>query len=123
MLSDDEAKRRIEAARILRGLTQDELDKLGAADGLGKQELSRTERGELDLTRVRKEVFARLLKLPVEWFEDESIDPLIRWPAQGLPDAQIRRAAELMAPQLLEVARALEQASGKELPKPDAQDQ
>lgn len=111
MLSKAEAKRRVEAARILRGYTQETLDALGAADGLDKQELSRTERGELDSTRVRREVFARLLELPLEWFEAESIDPLIRWPAEGLPPDQVKRAAELLAPQLLEAARALAQAS------------
>ena len=122
MLSEDEAKRRIAAARILRGFTQEELDAMGAADGLGRQELSRTERGELPVTRVRREVFARLLNLPVEWFLEDSIDDLIRWPAEGLPPDQVRRAAELLAPQLLEAARALQQASGKEQLTPGERD-
>lgn len=111
MLSEEEAKRRIAAARLLRGLTQEELDALGSADGLGRQELSRTERGELPVTRVRREVLARLLDFPVEWFLHDSIDDLIRWPAEGLPPDQLRRAAELLAPQLLEAARALQRAS------------
>jgi transcriptional regulator with XRE-family HTH domain len=122
VLSEDEAKRRIAAARILRGFTQEELDAMGAADGLGRQELSRTERGELPVTRVRREVFARLLNLPVEWFLEDSIDDLIRWPAEGLPPDQVRRAAELLAPQLLEAARALQRASGKEQPTPGERD-
>jgi transcriptional regulator with XRE-family HTH domain len=122
VLSDDEAKRRIEAARILRGLTQDELDKRGSSDGLGKQELSRTERGELDLTRVRRDVLARLLELPIEWFEEESIDSLIRWPAEGLAPSQVKRAAELLAPQILEAARALGPASEQEPREQHGQD-
>jgi transcriptional regulator with XRE-family HTH domain len=122
VLSEDEAKRRIAAARILRGFTQEELDAMGAADGLGRQELSRTERGELPVTRVRREVFARLLNLPVEWFLQDTIDDLIRWPAEGLPPDQVRRAAELLAPQLLEAARALQQASARERSTPDERD-
>jgi transcriptional regulator with XRE-family HTH domain len=122
VLSEDEAKRRIAAARILRGLTQEELDTLGAVDGLGRQELSRTERGELPVTRVRREVLARLLNLPVEWFLQDSIDDLVRWPTEGLPPDQIRRAAELLAPQLLEAARALQQASETGPPAQGEQD-
>ena len=121
MLSEAEAKRRIEAARTLRGLTQDALDAMGYRDGLGKQELSRAERGELEITRVRREVFARLLGLPIEWFESDSIDDLIRWPASGIAPDQIKRAAELLGPQLLEAARALAQASEQERRAPGAQ--
>jgi transcriptional regulator with XRE-family HTH domain len=122
VLSEDEAKRRIAAARILRGLTQEELDVLGAADGLGRQELSRTERGELPVTRVRREALARLLNLPVEWFLQDSIDDLVRWPAEGLAPDQVKRAAELLAPQLLEAARALQQTSDKAQPAPGERD-
>jgi transcriptional regulator with XRE-family HTH domain len=122
VLSEDEAKRRIAAARLLRGLTQEELDGMGAADGLGRQELSRTERGELPVTRVRREVLARLLNFPVEWFMQDSIEDLIRWPAEELAPDQVKRAAELLAPQLLEAARALQQASGSSAPKQGAPD-
>jgi transcriptional regulator with XRE-family HTH domain len=122
VLSEEEAKRRIAAARLLRGLTQEELDALGAADGLGRQELSRTERGELPVTRVRREVLARLLRFPGEWFLQDSIDDLIRRPAEELPADQLRRAAELLAPQLLEAARELQRASDTAPREPGAQD-
>jgi hypothetical protein len=81
VLPTEEAKRRIAAARLLRGLSQTELDALGADDGLRGQELSRTERGELPLTRVRRDVLSRLLGLPPEWFLWSSLDGLIVWPS------------------------------------------
>lgn len=122
VLPEEDAKRRIAAARLLRNLSQKKLDELGADDGLGRQELSRTERGELPLTRVRREVLARHLRLPAEWFLAAEIDALIRWPAEGLPDEQVRRAAELLAPQLLEAALALQQASDTARSTPAALD-
>lgn len=64
-----EAKRRIEAARILRGITQEEMSRRGAADyGLGAQELGRTERGGLEFTEARKLVLCKVLGVPDTWF-------------------------------------------------------
>lgn len=77
MLSETGAKRRIRAARDLRGLTQEDMDALAVKDGLGRQELSRTERGELPLTRVRALVLSRVLRLPVEWFLVAEITDII----------------------------------------------
>lgn len=87
VLSETELKRRISAARALRGMTQAEMDALGAEDGLDRQELSRTERGELSLTRVRGAVLSRVLALPVEWFSWPCIDALIVSPAPKLDEA------------------------------------
>lgn len=105
MLTNDEAKRRIAAARLLRGLGQDELDELGAKDGLGRQELSRTERGELPITKVRRETLARLLAMPAEWFSTDSIDALIRRPSEGPDSEGLARIEER-----LDVLDALQQA-------------
>jgi hypothetical protein len=73
----EDVKRRIEAARMLRGIEQQQLDRLGHAEGLGKQELSRTERGELPLTRVRRDVLLRLLRLPDRWLVSDDIDEVV----------------------------------------------
>jgi transcriptional regulator with XRE-family HTH domain len=116
VLPKEEAKRRIAAARELRGgMTQDELDKLGADYGLAKQELSRTERGELALGPSKADALSKLLGFPPEWFLAESIDDLIRWPVEG--EAQLKRAAEILAPQLLAAAQALPPSSGTAQPE------
>lgn len=72
-----EIKRRIEAARILRGIGQAELDRLFHEDGLGKGEAGRTERGDLPMTRVRREAFSRHLGVPERWFTAASIDEIV----------------------------------------------
>lgn len=84
MLDTDEINRRMVAARTLRELSQTDLDALGAADGLGKQELSRVERGELPMTRVRREVATRLLRVPANWFTADDVDDILRSEAATL---------------------------------------
>lgn len=115
MLSTDETKRRIEAARILRDLSQVELDRLGHEDGLGKQELSRLERGELPLTRVRREVLIRILRVPEHWLTEEDTDVVVGVRPSSrddLSDAQLRAASDLLAllPALADRARGQGQA-------------
>lgn len=87
-------KRRIHAARLLRDMEQVELDKLCYEDGLGKGEAGRTERGELPLTRVRREAFARHLRVPEEWFTEEDADLLV-FPA----DHRLEEEAEILESQ------------------------
>jgi transcriptional regulator with XRE-family HTH domain len=89
----DEIKRRMVAARTLRQLTQDDLDTLGADYGLDKQELSRLERGELPLTRVRRDALARLLHVSERWFRDEDVNPLLNPPGQAVGGEEIARRA------------------------------
>jgi len=87
MLDAGEIKRRIEAARILRSLTQDELDKLGAAFGLDRQEISRTERGALPLTEHRKLALREILRMPARWFDAETVDEIVGLDAEREADA------------------------------------
>lgn len=68
---------RIRAARTLRGLEQAGLDALFAADGLGKQEASRLERGELPLTAARRHALVRHLRVPEEWFTEDDVDQVV----------------------------------------------
>lgn len=77
-LPTEELKRRIDAARTLRGLNQKELAGLLQADGLGKHDVGRLERGELDLRRVHLDALRRHLQMPEWWFTADTVD---------LPDA------------------------------------
>jgi transcriptional regulator with XRE-family HTH domain len=116
VLPEDESKRRIAAARMLRGVTQKQLAKMGSDYGLGKQELGRAERGELPVGLAKADALSRLLRFPPEWFLAENIDDLIRWPVEG--EAQLKRAAEILAPQLLAAVQALPTSSGTALRAP-----
>lgn len=84
-LSRAELKRRIEAARILRGISQEELDRRFAEDGLGKS-AGRLERGDkrLTLNRALLDGFIRHLRVPESWFTAEDVDELV-YPS-GAPD-------------------------------------
>lgn len=118
-MDQEEAQRRITAARILRGLEQRDLDRLGHEYGLGKQELGRTERGTLPITRVRREVLARILGVPERWFTEDDVDVIVGLAPQRsapLTDEQLRQAAELL-PALLEAARALPPAPAPSAPR------
>lgn len=112
MLSQDELKHRIEAARILRDISQVELERLFHADGLGKGDAGRVERGELPMDKVRRDAFCRHLRVPERWFLAEDVDEIVGMkPGQLTPD-EIRRAAELL-PQLLAGDQELPQAPGR----------
>lgn len=77
VLSDEELRRRLVAARELRGLTQKDLDRLGAQDGLGKLEAGRVERGTIEFRRKHIDVFARHLRVSDAWFEEPDVDRLL----------------------------------------------
>lgn len=101
MLTAKELKKRIHAARILRGVHQKDLQKSLAADGLGKQELGRIERGDLTLTKVRREVLSKALSVPEQWFLNESVDEIVGFSppqsAGGLPQPPGELGRELKA--------------------------
>lgn len=80
-MDSEDVKRRIEAGRILRGIDQVAMDRLGHAEGLGKQELGRLERGKLPFTRVHRDVLCRVLRLPAWWFTAETISFSVDPPA------------------------------------------
>lgn len=110
-----EISRRIEALRTLRGLTQVQLDVLGHELGLRKQELSRTERGELPMNSVRRHVLSRVLDVPEDWLREEDVDRLVhaiedvRTLEQTL-EASERRRQEDLAAVASELARQVEAA-------------
>jgi transcriptional regulator with XRE-family HTH domain len=74
-LSATELQQRMVAARVLRGVSQRRLDELAAADGYGKTELSRVERGELEF-RPGKHIdpLCRYLDMPRWWFTVERVE-------------------------------------------------
>lgn len=98
-LPTEELKRRIDAARTLRGLKQKELAGLLEEDGLGKHDVGRLERGELDLRRVHLDALTRHLQMPEWWFTAEEI----HLPANiGAPNAaELLDAVDALAELLL----------------------
>lgn len=99
----DVLKQRIDAARTLRGITQVELNKLFDADGLGKHDVGRLERGELPLRRIHLDALVRHLRVPEWWFTADEIE----FPDAQPGFAQIVEAA--VRPIVREVLRPLEE--------------
>lgn len=108
-MTAEQVKRRIEAARVLRGMTQVEMDQAGAAQGLGRQELSRIERGALPLGAAQRRTLCDILRVPERWFTDEDVDVVVGLtpdiPGLSADEEVARRADELMRG-LLEAALA-----------------
>ena len=116
-LGRDELKRRIEAARILRGISQERLDALFHADGLGKS-AGRLERGDkrLTLNRALLDGLVRHLRVPEAWFTSEDVDALVY--RDGSPDTvpdrlsaieeQLRLARAETATRAAEVLRRID---------------
>lgn len=114
-ISRKEFKRRVAAARMIRGnITQADFDAVGSAYGLDEQELSRAERGELDWTTVRRDAFAKLLHFPAWWFTDPVIGDLGWLPAQPAPVAEV--AVRAIEQALEEVETALDDQDHREEP-------
>lgn len=114
-LPRDVLKRRIEAARLLRGISQIDLDARCHQDGLGKQEAGRLERGELPLTRVRADALIRNLRVPERWLTSEDVDGLVGWGGVGDLSPAQQRVVEETFRLLAEVGQAPDAASP---PKP-----
>lgn len=98
-LTDEELKRRVVAARVLRGLTQTELGELFEADGLGLHDPGRIERGNMTMQRAHREAFIRLLRVPAAWFIEEDVDVIVGLkPARPLtPEASRDLLQQLLA--------------------------
>jgi hypothetical protein len=116
-----ELKRRIDAARTLRGMGQTDLATLAWGDGLGKHDVGRIERGKMDLQRVHREVLVRHLRVPDWWFTAEVEEFDLRLlglyvpPArEGLPPDEIRAIAAELATLLLRAAEAVDPSAGGE---------
>ena len=72
-LSHAELRTRIRIARQLRGKTQVALQRDLLDKGFDKTELGRIERGELQLTPMRRMMLARELNVPEEWFTEPDV--------------------------------------------------
>jgi hypothetical protein len=73
-LKPNEIKRRIHAARLLRDISQKELNQLGQADGFGDVEMGRVERGELEFRPGKHlDPLCRYLRVPRWWFTEEEL--------------------------------------------------
>lgn len=78
-MSTEEARRRICGLRTLRRISQEQMSVRGHEDwGLKRQELSRTERGDLPLTRVRKVALCGILDVHPAWFDEEDLSRLLQ---------------------------------------------
>lgn len=83
MLSGEPLRRRIVAARIIRGLEQAELAELLHADGLGKHDLGRIERGEMVMQAIHRRALAHHLRLPEAWFIEPDFDRVLAGGSQS----------------------------------------
>lgn len=100
MLPEQQIKDRLHALRLLRGLSQKDFAELCAAQGLGTTEAGRVERGKLPFTGKHQLVFARVLDVPEDWFNDPDVSRLL-WAADSGRTAATRfaEAARLKAQQ------------------------
>lgn len=76
-LNHDELARRIEAARVLRGLSQADVNERFEKLGAGKQTAGRVERGNKPFEEMHEMLFARVLNVPVRWFTEPDVDVII----------------------------------------------
>lgn len=95
---------RIRAARAYKGFTQEEL---AEELGVDVQTIKRREAGKQDPKRSERIAIAAICEVPLDFLENGFGGSYM------LSDEQLRTAAELLGPQLLEAARALEPTSGK----------
>lgn len=112
-----ELKRRILAARTLRNVSQEELDRRFAEDGLRKS-AGPLERGELPLTRARLDGLVRHLRVPEEWFVAEDVDSLVHRNGDASHLGEIERRLDdlegLLRAQHQEVQRELTRLTARE---------
>jgi len=93
VVSQEEQRRRVVAARTLLNIDQAKFNELGHEAGLGKVEAGRVERGEIKtITQLHRNVFAQVLKVPDWWFTAER-DELIELLATRRAEEMLDRAA------------------------------
>ena len=92
VLPADELQRRLDAARTLRNLKQAELAELMHADGIGKHDLGKIERGEKRLRRMHIDSITRHLRIPEFWLTDPDVDVVVglRAPRRRITPAETR---------------------------------
>lgn len=110
MLAPDELRRRIDAARTLRGMKQTDLAEKMAQDGLGKYDLGRIERGDerLPFSASHRRSLAHHLRVPEAWFTEPDADTLIHEPAPELEERIDELTREVRA---LSASRAPDEAA------------
>lgn len=77
MPTQDDLVRRMEAARILRGISRRQLGELFKLDGLGVQDPERLARGEIDFERKHLLAACDRLRVPERWFTAETVDEVV----------------------------------------------
>jgi len=105
MLSSEETKRRMEAARKLRGLSQAELGELFEADDLGKMDPQQIERGRMLLRGARLVAACKHLRVPERWFTAEDVDEIV-----GLTPTDETALAKQVAAEVVAAMEALREA-------------
>jgi transcriptional regulator with XRE-family HTH domain len=95
VLTPDELSQRIKAARLLRGLTQDELaDRLRDA-GLSWRLAGKLERGEKSLREVHRLALSNALGFPERWFT-APLDDLCPEVPNGTVAEELQRTREML---------------------------
>lgn len=70
VLSQDELRRRIRAARVLADVSQTDMNAGGHERGLPKNTLGKVERGDLDVRHVHLAMLCEILQVPMSWFTE-----------------------------------------------------
>lgn len=122
-LNAEELDRRIKAARLLRNISQQELAKRLAEDGLSESHLGKLERGQHTLTRAPLDALVRHLRVPETWFTEPDTDTVVGYvSAEELTDEQQSLIAEAVR-LLAGAAHASDQAKRPPPEASDGQDQ
>lgn len=96
-------------------MTQKQLGALLEADGLGKHDLGRIERGDLTMQKVHREALVRHLGVPERWLLNENVDEIVGLTAPAVPALSPERLEQLdgLLPQLAEDVQALLRATAE----------
>ena len=81
VLSQDELRRRIRAARVLADVSQVDMNRGGQERGLPKNTLGKVERGDLEVRHVHLAMLCEILGVPMSWFTEPREVIVARRPA------------------------------------------
>lgn len=77
VVEGEELGRRLKALRELRGISQVEFGELLAAEGFGKHDIGRVERGGMSMQGALRREAARLLRVPEDVFLADDVDSVL----------------------------------------------
>lgn len=77
VVEGEELGRRLKALRELRGISQVEFGELLAAEGFGKHDIGRVERGGMSMQGALRREAARLLRVPEDVFVVDDVDDVL----------------------------------------------